>query len=205
MASIMSPRTLLIAAAALAASTVLPTLSASAEDATPSPQTTQTLPMPLRATIMFNLIDRNSDGSLDQDEIAALQKAIFSAIDKDGDGKLSKQEFASLEQGPGMRGPHMGPGRMGRGMMDGRGFGPGFFHRGGPDGQQGQIDDQQLPGGPQGQPMQFGDNQDGTPPPPDSGAQLQDFASLDKNGDGAISADEFASGNAGLPGPALVR
>jgi hypothetical protein len=192
----LSPKMLLIAAAALAASTAatLPALAAAPGQPDRQSQPDQARPVPLRAQIMFNLIDRNSDGSIDQDEIAALSKAIFSAIDKDSDGKLSKDEFQQLaERGPGFGGAQMrGPGMRGPGGMGGF-----FFHRGGPDGRQGQLDNGQGPG-PQGGMMQQGDNQPASPPA--DGVQPQNFASLDTNGDGTISPDEFAAGAPAMPG-----
>jgi EF hand len=205
-AKILSPKMLLIAAAALAASTAatLPALAAAPGQPDQQSQPDQVRPVPLRAQIMFNLIDRNSDGSIDQDEIAALSKAIFSAIDKDSDGKLSKDEFQQIaEHGPGfgpeMRGPGMrgmrGPG--GEGMRGPDGMGGFFFHRGGPDGRQGQMDG--GPGaGPQDRMMQQGYDQGAQPPA--AGGPTQDFASLDKNGDGVISPDEFAAGAPAMPG-----
>lgn len=195
-----SPETLLIAAAAFAVSTAstLPALAAAPGQPDRQTQTDQVRPVPIRAQIMFNLIDRNGDGTIDQDEIAALSKAIFSAVDKNGDGKLSKDEFQQLaERGPGFgRGPEMRGMEM-REMRGPDGMGGFFFHRGGPDGRQGQLDNGQGPG-PQGPMMQQGDNQ--VAPPPADSAQPQNFASLDTNGDGVISPDEFATGAPVLPG-----
>lgn len=195
----MSPKTLIIAAAALAASSavILPALSATPDGQNPTGQQGQARPVPLRATILFNLVDRNGDGAIDQDETSALQKAIFSAIDADKDGKLSPDEFKKIAAGfeGGGPGGQRGPGHFGRGP-DGRG--PGFRHGPG-DNRQGQIEQGQRPG-PQDQMMpQLGDNQDGQPP--QGAGQPRDFASLDTNGDGVVSADEFAAGApAGLPG-----
>jgi hypothetical protein len=201
----MSPKTLLIAAAALAAGMVatLPAMAAPGDAAAPA---RQTRPAPLRATIMFNLIDRNADGAIDLEELSTLQKAIFTALDADKDGKLTPEEFrkvaAGMEAGP--RGPgRFGPGRFqrgpdGRGGPDGR---PGFHRGPGGDNRQGQLEDPQgpgTPGGPDGQMMQQGDNQDGLPP--EGMGAPRDFASLDKNGDGVVSADEFAAGAPGLSG-----
>ena len=198
----MSPKILLIAAAALAASTAA-TLPASAAPAPGASDQAQSRPVPLRATIMFNLLDRNADGAIDQEEIAVLQKAIFTSIDTDKDGKLTQDEFKKVAQGfGGQRGPgRMGQGRFGHGS-DGRGPG---IHRGGPGSdRQGQIEGQQGPGAPDGQLTQQGDNQDG--PPPAGMGQPRDFASLDVNGDGVVSPDEFAAGAPDMPGmPPITR
>ena len=196
----MSPKTLLIAAAALAASTAA-TLPASAAPAPVASDQTQSRPVPLRATIMFNLLDRNADGAIDQEEIAALQKAIFTAIDTDKDGKLTQDEFKKVAEGfGGQRGPgRMGQGRFGHGP-DGRGPG---MHRGPGGDRQGQLNNQQAPGAPDGQLTQQGDNQDG---PPAGRGQPRDFASLDTNGDGVVSPDEFAAGAPDMPGmPPIAR
>ena len=187
----MSPKTLIIAAAALAASTAA-TLPASA--APVQADQTQTRPLPFRATIMFNLIDRNADGAVDADELSVLQKAIFTAIDTDKDGKLSQDEFKKIADGVGAGGSRH-PGQFGRGPgMDGRGM-----HHG-PDGnRQGQMED-----GPDGQMMpRLGDNEGGQPS--QGMGQPRDFASLDTNGDGVVSADEFAAGAPGFPGMPLTR
>lgn len=193
----MSPKTLLLAAAALTASAAVPSF-AQTTDAPPAATAPapQARPAPLRATIMFNLIDRNSDGAIDQDEITVLQKAIFASIDGDKDGKLTQAEFGKVTAGlGGQRGRHMRPGRFGHGP-DGRG--PGFHHRGPGGDRQGQLDDRQgPPGGPM---MQQGENEDGPQ------GQPRDFASLDTNGDGVVSPEEFAAGAPALPGmPPVVR
>ena len=183
----MSPKTLFLAAAAFAASAAAVPAYAATGDAGQ-----QTPPVPLRASIMFNLIDTNGDGAIDATEAAALQKAIFGALDANKDGKLTADEFKKVADGFMDRHPRgaqfmgRGPGRMGPGMM-----GPGF-HRNGPDGK-GQLENQQGPGGPQ-----FGQNDDGQPQD-GAGPQLRDFASLDKNGDGIISPDEFAAGVPPMP------
>jgi hypothetical protein len=192
----MSPKTLIIAAAALSASalTILPAAAAQDEG--------QARPLPLRAQILFNLVDVNSDGAIDQTEIAAFNRAVFAAIDSDRDGKLTAEEFTKVTAGP--RG-----GRHGQmmGQMGPRGdHGPGFHRgpRGGQPGQQGQMQPQEFNQGPgQG----FGPGGEGMPPmfgegemaPPDG--DFRDFASLDTNGDGVVSAEEFAAGAPGLPVP----
>jgi len=192
----MSPKTLFLAAAAFAASA-----AAIPASAAPSDAGQQTPPVPLRASIMFNLIETNGDGAIDATEAAALQKAIFGALDANKDGKLTADEFKKVADGfmdghpRGAQFMGRGPGRMGPGMMGPGMMGPGFHHRGPGDQRQGQFDDQQGPGGPQ-----FGQNDDGQPQDgAGAGPQPRDFASLDKNGDGVISPDEFAAGLPPMP------
>jgi hypothetical protein len=195
----MSPKTVLIAAATLAAAGFA-TLPASAAQ-----KQAQDRQLPFRAQIMFNLVDVNGDGSIDQTEIAALQRAIFAAIDADHDGKISKDEFATAM-------PHPSAQRLSN-FMDRQG--PPFGRHHGPRMQQGPGGNQQGglapqdfnrgpgqgfgPGGPG--PMMFGDDQIGPPDGPDGpmmGAS-RDFASLDTNGDGVVSEEEFAAGAPQLP------
>ncbi len=192
----MSPKTLIIAVAALAAGSAV-TLSASAappvDVAVPAPSAGPDAPqhpVPLRATILFNLLDRNGDGSIDESELLVLNKAIFSAVDVNGDGKISADEFDHALFALGGGQPHMGqfmqrgPGGFHRfGMMGPR------FHRPG-DPRQGELQNDRSPGGPR---QQLGDN-DAAQPQAD-GAQ-QNFAALDKNGDGVLSPDEYAAGAA---------
>jgi len=193
----MSPKTLIIAAAALTASAAaaVPAFSDTTAPTTPpaagAPAPTDR-PLPFRAQILFNLVDTNGDGSVDQTEFAAFEKAVFSAIDKDHDGKLSVAEFEQLGLG-GMGGP-MRPDMMGSGhpmarfMMQRHGWGPTRPGMPRPDGgpaNQGMLDNGQQPGA-------------------DQGMQPQDFASLDKNGDGVITPDEFSQAMPGgpvAPGP----
>jgi hypothetical protein len=167
----------------------------------------QARPLPLRAQILFNLVDVNGDGAVDQTEIVAFQKAVFTAIDVDGDGKLTAEEFRRMTAEPrarvanfiGRGGPQQGDHgpRFHRGPRDGRG-GP----DGRPDGRQGQLE---MPGAPMpqmdGMPMpQMGPQMgEGEMVPPDGTQEPQAFASLDTNGDGVVSSEEFASGAARLP------
>ena len=162
----------------------------------------QAKPLPLRAQIMFNLVDVNADGAIDQTEMAAFQRAVFTAIDGDHDGKLTAEEFSRMTAEPRARVANF----MGRGGPRDGDLGPRFHRgpRGGqPDGRQGQLE---LPGGgaPDGMPMQQMGQQMGPQigeemAPPDGAQQPQAFASLDANGDGVISTEEFASGAARLP------
>jgi hypothetical protein len=202
----MSAKTLLIATVALAATavTALPTIAAPGQPGQPAQpgqpgQSDTAGRMPLRATIMFNLLDRNGDGSIDKDELNTVRDAIFAAIDANNDGKLSKDEVETI--GPMLGGPHRGGpdnARMGRnddrdgwrgqGRMDGPRRGPG----------QGQYDDHRGPrDGMMGRMGFNGPNQDGQGPqgqgPQGRGPGQQNFASLDTNGDGVISQDEFAA------------
>jgi hypothetical protein len=219
MSRTLSPKLLLAAAAAFAASAAsLPALAAPG-DQPAGQQQNQPRPTPLRAQILFNLVDTNGDGAIDATEAAALQKAIFGALDANHDGKLTPDEFRQVANnfmddhprlkamkdhrgGPGMR----GPGMRGPGM-----WGPPGFHRPGPDGQrQGALPGDQQPGpdgqiGPDGQqpaPDQLGDNATMPPVPGDDAQapQPQNFASLDKNGDGVVTPDEFAAGKLPIPG-----
>lgn len=206
--SLTSPKTLILAVSALAMSAAftLPSLAASTDAATPGATTADQRPLPLRGQVLFNLVDKNADGSIDQTELAAFQKAVFDAIDANKDGTLGQDEFQKLASmggpgGPGMHRPG-GPRHEMRGDRDGRGPGhgpgrPGFF-RGGPGGdRQGQLQNDQGPDGRGPGPMQFGE--DNLPPNGPEG-EPRNFASLDKNGDGVISPDEFATGAPAVPG-----
>jgi len=184
----MSVKTLMIATAALAASTAmtLPSLAAGpdapgAAGANP-PAAAATMPLP--ATVLFNLLDTNHDGAVDKDEFTTLSNAVFAALDANNDGKLTQEELhgrigAMLMQ----RGGQVGPGMMHQGgqRWHGRG-GPGMMGRMGFDGF-----------GPHGQ-QGAGNGPQGGPP---------DFASLDTNGDGVISQDEFTA-QPPVPGPGTV-
>ena len=166
----MSVKTLIIATAALAASTAMTVPSfAAAGDGTgptgnPPPAATQQLPV--RGTIMFNLLDTNHDGAVDQNEFAAVTNATFTALDTDKDGKLTADELsgrfgAMMGQRGGRGGPGMGWDRDDRG---GRGQARMAFNR-----------------GPQG-----------------AGPRVS-FDDIDTNHDGPISQDEFQA-HQRLPG-----
>lgn len=196
----------LILAAALAAGSPVAAVPALAQDApapaSPAPNADPAAPkLPIRVQVIFNLIDVNGDGFIDQTEIAALQRALFSAVDADNDSKLSEAEFARITPGQragrfarfmhrhGPRGGEMGPG-FHRGQRDGR--------DGGPRGDRGRHSELAPQGlgqggpGPEGLTPQMGDN---------AGLEEllvpgQAFAVLDLNSDGSISIEEFP-----LPGP----
>jgi hypothetical protein len=208
----MSPKTLLLAATLVGSTALVPAFAAApTPDAGATPPTATTPmpqpPLPLRDKILFSLLDRNGDGAIDQDELATLTKAIFSALDTNGDGKISADEFARAlpfaGAGPGMamgqfmrHGP--GPGFGGPGFGHGPWhdhFGMDGHHPNRPDWRQGQLPDDHAPGQ---QPAELGANP-GQPGP--AGGAQPDFASLDKNGDGVISPDEFQNG-APVPPPA---
>lgn len=95
----MPTKTLLLAAAALAATTAFALPTAAAED------------MPVRGAVAFWLLDRNNDGAIDKPEIEALRAVIFDAVDDDGDGRVTKDEFVDvMERVHEMRGERGGPG-----------------------------------------------------------------------------------------------
>jgi len=185
----MSPKSLLIAAAVLtvSAAAAVPALSdTTTPPATPPAAGAPMMPpvhaLPFRAQILFNLVDTNGDGSIDATEFAAFEKAAFNALDTDHDGKLSVTEFeriAGILDGNGASG-RAGP-PLARFQQFQRHWGPGRPGFGGP-------------GNPMRQGMLDGDQQ----PSVDQGGAPQNFASLDKNGDGVISPDEFSAGAANL-------
>lgn len=206
----MSPRTLIIAAAALTAGAIATLPATAAEDEA------QARPLPVRAQVMFNLIDVNGDGFIDQNEITALQRAIFTAIDADSDGKLSADEFGKVTAGQrgarhGQMMGRMGPrgGEIGPGFHRGqRGDGHGPRHRQGPgSNQQGEMQPQDFEQGPghgfgpggMGGMMEMPQFGEGQGVPGDLLGGPQDLASLDLNGDGAISLEEFVAAAPRLP------
>ena len=222
----MSPKVLLLAAALAGTTAIVPVLANQPSDGSTTPTTPAVTapgmpgmpgqpPEPLRVKILFNLLDRNGDGAIDQDELATLTKAIFAALDTNSDGKISADEFAKalpfagpgrgmamgqfMRHGPGPGGPGFGgPGFGGPGFDHGPWhdhFGMDGHHPNRPDWRQGQLPDNRDHGQ---QPAEFGANP-GQPDP--AGGPLPDFASLDKNGDGVISPDEFQNG-APVPPPA---
>jgi len=179
----MSAKTLIIATAALAASTAmtLPAFAAAGDGTGPNgtgpgpanpPAAAQTVQP--RATIMFNLLDTNHDGSISKEEFAVLSNATFESLDTNHDGKLEPNELRG-RFGPGLaqRGNRGGPGMFqGRNWQDrdGRGWnrGPGMMGRMGFNG----------PGPQQGAGQQA------------PGPRLS-FNDIDTNHDGVISQDEF--------------
>lgn len=213
----MSPKLFLASAAIVV--TAFATLPASAQDAAapanPPPAADAApveRPVPLRIQILFNLVDVNADGAIDQTEIAALQRAIFTAVDADKDGKITQAEFTRIIGGPGDRARHVarmmrgddGP-RGGRfferhGPRGDRGFGPRGErgdHRRGPDQRRGELPVQ--PG--EGPGSQLGELT--FPGPSDALAgpegEVQEFAALDLNGDGTITIEEFGASAPQLP------
>jgi hypothetical protein len=75
--------TILAATAALGVMAAVPAL---ADTASTSP----------RSAVMFWMIDRNGDATIDRGEIQALRAVIFDAIDLDHDGRLTKAEAESV-------------------------------------------------------------------------------------------------------------
>lgn len=175
----MSPKTIMIATAALAmAAAAQPALAASG----PQPGDP-----PLRAAVMFNLLDSNGDGVVDATEAAAVTTAIFATLDVNGDDKLTSDE---LQAAVGRM--HMGPGpRQGQRGHDGARWQ-------GRDGAGGQ--------GPDGRPgHQFGMMRPDAEGDRPFRLQLHDFASIDSDGDGVISQEEFDAIQPMGPGPGPAR
>ena len=76
---------------------------------------------------MFDRLDANRDGKIDQADREARQAAMFERIDADHNGQISKAEFTAVRPmrgGPsGPDGAMQGPGKPGMGGMRGRGMG----------------------------------------------------------------------------------
>ncbi|MXO65843.1 EF-hand domain-containing protein [Altericroceibacterium endophyticum] len=73
-----------------------------------------------RSSAMFDRMDANGDGMLDEADHTARLEKRFQKMDADGDGALSQQEFtAAHEKRGGKRGHKMGRHRGMRGMMGG--------------------------------------------------------------------------------------
>ncbi len=189
----MSAKTLLIAAAVLAASSALtlPAIAAGGDGTGPTgagpgafgnPPAAAGQNQPVRGTIMFNLLDTNHDGAVDKDEFAAISTATFTALDANKDGKLTVDELRGF-------GPMMGQ-RGGPGMQQGRW--QDRDNRGGPGMQQGRWQDRDNRGGP-GQRGGMGRMAFNGGPGAQRGPQggPPSFADLDTNHDGVISQDEF--------------
>lgn len=187
----MSAKTLIIATAALAASTAmtLPAFAAGGDGTGPNgtgpgpaanpPAAAQTVPP--RVPVMFNLLDTNHDGSISKEEFSVLTNAAFESLDTNHDGKLEPNEFggrfgAMLGQRGGRGGPGWNQGRDARGW--------------------GQQNDRPGPrAGMMGRTGFNGPGQRGGPP---------SFADLDTNHDGTISQDEYKA-KMPVPGQAYGR
>lgn len=104
----MFSRSLIVAAAALAASAAISLPATAQPNGNPPPN------KEIRGTVMFWLLDRNNDGQIDRSEVDALRAVIFDAVDTDGNGSVSQEEFIAVI------GNFHGP----RGMRGDRGDGP---------------------------------------------------------------------------------
>jgi hypothetical protein len=129
-----------------------------------------------RGTILFWLLDRNGDGVIGADEMAAFKGVVFDALDTDHDGHLTKDEVTALAtQARGKLADRLGQIiRNGPGEMMGRR--QAMMGRLGLD----------RPGGVSKADFVAGD--------------LPLFGRLDQNGDGTITRDEFMAAGAGLGG-----
>ncbi|RKF22522.1 hypothetical protein D6851_04690 [Altericroceibacterium spongiae] len=118
-----------------------------------------------RASSMFDRMDANGDGVLDDADREAREKQRFERLDTDGDGSISPEEFAARKQA----------GKRGSGM--GRRGHHGMRHGG--------------PGGSGPMFMMADANKDGTVTRAEFDAQaLSMFSRMDTNGDGTVTADE---------------
>jgi hypothetical protein len=135
----MFSRSLIMAAAALAASAAI-SLPATAQpnDAPPpgpnaGPNGNPPPNKEIRGTVMFWLLDRNNDGQIDRSEVDALRAVIFDTVDTDGNGTVSQEEFIAVignfRGSRDMRGDRGDGPRHGRWHQRGdRGDGPGPQH-----------------------------------------------------------------------------
>jgi Ca2+-binding EF-hand superfamily protein len=131
----MFSRSLIVAAAALAASAAISLPATAQPNGAPAPGPKagpNGSPPPnkeIRGTVIFWLLDRNNDGQIDRSEVDALRAVIFDAVDTDGNGTVSQEEFIAVLgnfHGPrGMRGDRDDGPRHGRWQQRGdRGDGP---------------------------------------------------------------------------------
>jgi Ca2+-binding EF-hand superfamily protein len=82
----------------------------------------------LRAGALFDKMDLNHDGKLDQADRAVRVNQMFDRIDTNHDGMISRDEFAAAHEHE----HGMGPGHdIGGGPGSGAGAGPGGWHPGG--------------------------------------------------------------------------
>lgn len=77
-----------------------------------------------KAEAMFDRMDVNKDGKLDEADRAAKQAQMFDRIDTDHNGSISREEFAAAHRGMG-EGPDHGPGDGKGGRMHGHRMGGG--------------------------------------------------------------------------------
>ena len=183
----MSAKTLIIATAALAASTAmtLPAFAAGGDGTGPAANPPAATAVTPRTTVMFNLLDTNQDGSISKEEFAVLSNATFESLDTNHDGKLSADELRGrIGAALGQRFGRGGPGDRGPGMnwqdRDGRGWG------------QGRMDNR--PGtrfGAMGRMGFNGPGQQGAGPQQQAPGPRLSFNDIDTNHDGVISQDEF--------------
>ena len=134
-------------------------------------------------------LDLNKDGTIDASEIEKAPKSLLK-LDKNGDGKLTEDEYRPKP--PGGQG---GPGGGGKGGPGGAQGGPGGGGKGGPGAGQG------GPGGAQGGPggqrpvppiiAALDTNKDGVIDADEISKAAESLKTLDKNGDGKLTEDEY--------------